>query len=207
MALPQLKAVVHDLPRVAGAVTGALTGAKRTSFQFIGGWHITKDRPELEQRAENLCMMGDIGKPSGGPFQELLSEASEKFRKVFILAGRCEYGGAVARADTDLFLEQMCQNYDNVNYLQRTAVMVRPDLIVAGSTLRLRSFDERYETNLSHLLDELQNKRRTDGRKVLYLSYGAPERGHLKFIKEVTGDRMLIHSDIDSEPPSDIVYM
>jgi hypothetical protein len=179
----------------------------RSSFQFIGGWHITRERPAINKRADHLCIMGDMGRPASPLFRELLEDAAEKFKRVFVLAGRCEYGGRLGMEDTDLMLERLCQGYGNMHYLQRSSVMVRGDLIVAGSTLRLWPSDPRYADSLPHLVDELGGKRRADGRKALYLSYGLPERRHLCHIRELAGQRMLVSANEDRDPPDGIVHM
>ena len=177
--------------------------ASRSTFQFIGGWHITKTRPLLEKRAENLCMMGDMGHPTSLAFQDLLSEASSLYRNVFLLAGRCEHGRDVGSVDTDALLHDMCQKYSNVNFLQRSSVALRPDLIVAGSTLRCWPRDERYAESFLHLLDELYIKEGNREKKVLYLSYGMPKKRHLAFVEELPGAGLLVPVDVDTNPPED----
>jgi hypothetical protein len=185
------------------------TNVSRTmasSFQFIGGWHMTKERPKLEQKAEYLCVMGDMARATSTTYQELLAEASRGFRKVFVVAGRCEYGEDTERTNTDTFLEDLCQRHDNLHFMRRNSVTVRPDLVVAGTTLRLWPRDECYASNFEHLLHELRIER-SDGKKVLYLSYGVPKAQHLGFIDESPGQRMLVPVDWDKSPPSDVLHM
>jgi hypothetical protein len=167
---------------------------------------MTNKRPLLERRAENLCMMGDMGHPSSNALQDLLAEASEGYRHVFMLAGRCEYGRDEGNVDTDALLTEMCKKYRNVNFLQKSSVTVRPDLVVAGSTLRLWPRDGRYAGSFVHLLDELCIKGRNEGKKVLYLSYGLPDKHHSAFIEELRAGS-LVTVDWDTAPPEDPFYI
>lgn len=210
MALPQLKAVIHEATKSAArnvpkAAAALATSPRLTSFQFLGGLHLAAQRPVIEKHADCLCLTGDIGLSSSCQYQELISEASDKFQRVFLVAGRCEYGTSPDIPSTDVFLEQLSQTFNNVHFLQRSSVMLRPDLIIAGSTLRLRPFDQRYEENILHLSDELCNKRRTDGRKVLYLSYGKPDRYHSRLLRQVVGQRILVAADAETDPPDSIM--
>jgi len=148
-------------------------------------------------------MMGDVGDPTQPAYQELLDKATKSFRKVFLLAGRCEY--SQKSEDTDVFLEKLAQCYPNVHYMQRSSVMLRPDLIVAGSTLRLHPADSRYGTGMTHAADEMRTKRLEDGRKILYMSYGCPDREHLRLLRPVTGLRVFVCMNKDRDPPVRVI--
>ena len=147
---------------------------KGTTFQILKGLSLSKTCgvPSVTAKASNLLMLGDISAALGPQYQEIIHAASKDFHHVFFVAGQLEYDGRET-GEVDCFLQSLSRHYNNVTFLQKNCVLVRPDLVVAGSTMRLGG--ECLPGHLAHAIDCQHPYRH-----LLYVCYKAPLARHLR---------------------------
>lgn len=66
-----------------------------------------------------LVLAGDIGLPSNKSYEELLTNVSDKFTKVFVIAGNHEYYGNTL-PETNTRISSICQRLPNVSFLNNS---------------------------------------------------------------------------------------
>jgi len=88
----------------------------------------------LAPNAPYLALLGDIGYPTANAkYQDLLLAASQKFKKVFVLAGNHEYYNAEYFA-VKKKIQDICSLKDNLIFLDKTSLLV-DGIRVLGTTL------------------------------------------------------------------------
>jgi hypothetical protein len=139
-----------------------------------------------------LCLLGDMGVAESPSYQSLVARAAARHERVFLVPGGCEYSFSdKSVATTDVFLERLSRAYPNVHLLQKTALPVRSDVVVAGSTMRLHNLDRRYPSHLEHCLHTFKDAEER-GWRLLYLTYKAPHPRHVKALGIDMEDRVLL---------------
>lgn len=105
-------------------------------FQLISDIHLESGRYiTIKHRAPYLLLAGDIGYPSSQIYQDFMKQCSKKFDKVFYISGNHEYyDKCKTMTDIDKIIQNTCQQYDNVHYLQNSYYDLE-DVRIVGSTL------------------------------------------------------------------------
>jgi predicted phosphodiesterase len=105
-------------------------------FQLLSDLH-TEFVPFALKKADDcefLILAGDIAHAESAAYEKLLLDASEKFEKVFVVAGNHEcYGHTVQKAME--ILSGVCAKFANVFFLNNDAVDLGEDVRVVGTTL------------------------------------------------------------------------
>lgn len=104
-------------------------------LQVLSDLHLEHCRrlPQIPTVAKNLALLGDIGYPRSQIYQDFLAQCSDRYQRVFLIAGNHEYDHARIR-DTDRFLTALAREYGNVHFLQRSSMFV-DGYKIAGTTL------------------------------------------------------------------------
>eukprot|EP01130_Rhizamoeba_saxonica_P011122 TRINITY_DN4607_c0_g1_i2.p1 TRINITY_DN4607_c0_g1~~TRINITY_DN4607_c0_g1_i2.p1 ORF type:complete len:253 (-),score=29.03 TRINITY_DN4607_c0_g1_i2:452-1210(-) len=72
----------------------------------------------FEVVAPYLALLGDIGNPFQGHYEQFLREQSQRYELVFVVAGNHEYYSNIVHL-VDQKIKQICQDIDNVIYLHQ----------------------------------------------------------------------------------------
>lgn len=112
----------------------------RTGIQIISDTHLEfrtpKTLPLIHKHADNLALLGDIGKPFMASYSHFLGEQALKFDNVFVIMGNHEYYHSSKTADKVLEqAKRVCSQWNNVHLLERTAYNVTDQTVVLGCTL------------------------------------------------------------------------
>jgi len=166
-------------------------------------------------------LAGDIGEIDT-EYKKLIQKTSNNFKYVFLCKGNHEcYGHTVA--ETDILLQNICDKYDNVFYLNQTVIEVE-NIIVIGTTLWSDiqecqrkdievSFNDLYqikdwsidEQNFQHFsektfIEQEINKAKRSSKKILVITHHAPSLTN-------TSDPKFNNSVISSAFASDLEYL
>ncbi len=89
---------------------------------------------DFPQKAPNLILAGDIGNPSDETYRAFLEEQADRFDKVFVVAGNhCRYNRSLE--DADVLIQKICDERDNLIYLNQTSYDLDDDHVMLGTTL------------------------------------------------------------------------
>lgn len=104
-------------------------------LQVLSDLHLEHWRrlPQIPVVARNIALLGDIGYPRSQIYQDFIAQCSERYQRVFLIAGNHEYDHARIQ-DVDRFIGAFAREFPNVHYLQRTSVFVDRYKII-GTTL------------------------------------------------------------------------
>jgi len=84
--------------------------------------------------AEALILAGDIGTPTNGDYANLIKQASELYKYVFLIKGNHEcYGYDLQK--TGQKIAHIVNQYDNVFYLNKKTIDIENDIRILGTTL------------------------------------------------------------------------
>lgn len=121
-------------------------------FQYVSDIHLEMgtrlvDMVNIPRVADNLILAGDIGNPREPTYTEFLAAMSEKFYRVFVIAGNHEFyskkvGGSIA--ETRQLIAGICAGFkkNNVIFLDNSAYELAPDVSIFGTTLWTHIEDE-----------------------------------------------------------------
>jgi len=110
------------------------------SLQILSDIHLEfyNDKIRLSNfiniKGDYLAILGDIGHPFSKQYSNLLLDASNSFKKVFIIAGNHEYYSTKTMKDIKTQIQQLCDNYDNVYFLDNSAYILN-GYVILGTTL------------------------------------------------------------------------
>ena len=162
-----------------------------TRFQLVSSARLKEGSrlPSILAKAENCCVLGDMASARSNVFQDLIHQLSIKFENVYFIAGNCEYGKEQP-SSVDWQMMKLCDHYQNVRYLQKSAHLLLPDLIIAGSTMDTR----RYHQHLGHAADLMLDCEK-DRKRLLYLTYQSPYPSHTSLLHTHEQERVLISNE------------
>lgn len=89
----------------------------------------------IEVVADDLALLGDIGYPSTKAYSDFLRFCSENWRRVFVIPGNHEYYHGEGIAKTDEKIAEVCSQFPNVMFLQRSVYYLSADTVLAGCTM------------------------------------------------------------------------
>jgi len=137
---PALFATVSLPNTQTSAMADLPTSFSSVNFQIISDIHVEfprvvelLPREALEPAAPYLVLLGDIGYPTNEKYKNLLLNATEKFKKVFVLAGNHEYYNTEYNACKQL-IRDICSEGDNLIFMDKTSLLV-DGIRVLGTTL------------------------------------------------------------------------
>lgn len=89
---------------------------------------------EFPQKAPILMLAGDVGDPDSDIYKLFLNKQADRFEKVFVCKGNHEcYGKSLCQADE--LIQNICDERDNLIYLNRTSYDLDDDYVILGTTL------------------------------------------------------------------------
>jgi hypothetical protein len=138
-----------------------------------------------------------MGIPFTSAYQEVIARGARYHEKVFIVPGNSEYCGRNAVKDphrfsmTDVFLERLSRTYTNVHLIQTSSMLIRENILLAGSTMRLGINDHRYTDHYAHCWKTFKEAE-SSGRRLVYLTHQAPHWKHLKSLNIDHDSRILL---------------
>ena len=89
---------------------------------------------DFPQKAPYLILAGDIGNPSEETYQVFLHEQADRFDKVFLAAGNHDrFSRSIA--DADKLIQEICDERENLIYLNQTSYDIDDDHVILGTTL------------------------------------------------------------------------
>lgn len=118
--------------------SACFTGA--TGIQIVSDIHLEYRKkgnfPIITRHAENLGLLGDIGKPFMESYGDFLSVQSAKFEHVFVVMGNHEYYHSEKTVDQVLAeARQTCLRWNNVHLLEHDKFDLTDKTTVLGCTL------------------------------------------------------------------------
>ena len=146
---------------------------KKTQLQIESDIHLEfykRTIPTITKHAENLALLGDIGKPFESNYKEFIEAQSKQFENVFVLLGNHEYY-SITRTVPEILekAKEVCGSFKNVHLLERDSYQLTEKTRLLGCTLwsqiteyssgRLNDFNKihlklpRMETSLSDPLE------------------------------------------------------
>lgn len=111
-----------------------------TKLQIVSDVHLEfyskKSIPKLEKHADNLALLGDIGKPFMETYKMFLEMQSEKFSKVFVIMGNHEYyNGKKCVPEILDQAKKVCNEFHNVYLLDKETYDLTDKTTLLGCTL------------------------------------------------------------------------
>lgn len=131
-----------------------------TKIQYISDLHVDEKIfiPNIMPKSDYLCIAGDIGVPTHPNYNKLLNDVSNKFKKVFIVAGNHEYGLSPLYDESAILkyqplLKEVCSNYNNIYLLDNSFYQLTDSTIIAGTTLwsNLVYVSKKYPNNVNYI--------------------------------------------------------
>ena len=115
-------------------------------LQFISDIHLEFYKTKINIKkfltpcAPNLAILGDLGYPHSEHFADFLQQASINYQKVFFVAGNHEYYANSNKdrptmKEIDIKIKEVCNNYNNIFYLNNDEHMLNDNTIILGTTL------------------------------------------------------------------------
>ena len=112
-------------------------------FYYLSDLHIEKGYKRIFSINKNfkdrpyLILLGDIGYVNENPYKEFLYGISDRFDKVFILAGNHEYDNRNSVNEVNSEIENICLGRNNLIFLQQKTFKLpgQDNVILAGCTL------------------------------------------------------------------------
>lgn len=104
-------------------------------FEEMGDAHKISFDHILKPSAPYLILAGDIGDPATCVFADFLAFCSERFERIFMVAGNHEYYGTRSMDATDALLSAVCSRFSNVTLMNQASHEIAPDVILLGLTL------------------------------------------------------------------------
>ena len=166
-------------------------------LQILSGWHPENGSRIWTPRAPYLCLLGNMGIPFTSAYQDVIARGARYHEKVFVVPGASEYSGERGWHDpqrlsmTDAFLERLSRTYTNVHLMQTSSLLIRENILLAGSTMRLGLTDRRYTDHYAHCWKTFKEAE-SHGRRLVYLTYQAPHWRHLKPLNVDPDSRILL---------------
>lgn len=125
-------------------------------IQYLSDLHLEYNgvrvfREHLERRAPLLILAGDIGDPFEESYLDLLDLCSTMFSDVVFIAGNHEYYHHTI-PDTNAMLTSLSHNFNNVTYLDNTAITMN-GITIGGATLW---------TRVTHLTNDIHRIKEMD---------------------------------------------
>jgi hypothetical protein len=109
------------------------------TIQYMSDLHIEllQRIPVVIPSAEYLALCGDIGNPYDMSYYRFLRQVSQKFKRVFVIAGNHEYYNNEV-IDTNVKIQCVCRCFDNVTFLNNNSYMLEHEgkrIQILGTTL------------------------------------------------------------------------
>lgn len=108
-------------------------------FQYISDLHFEFGKfMNIEKYADSIIIAGDIGDPTQKYYYGFFKYLSEKFERIFFVAGNHEYYSKKRRSmqETETMLQEIASNFTNVFYLQNDVYhFTDSDISIFGSTM------------------------------------------------------------------------
>ena len=125
-------------------------------FYYMSDIHLEKRYSRIFNINKNfrerpyLILLGDIGYVHENSYREFLYGMSERFDKIFLIAGNHEYDGKKNVKEVNLEIENICQVKNNLIFLQQKTFKVcdKNNIILAGCTLWSKLPKSKYEYHL-----------------------------------------------------------
>lgn len=117
-------------------------------LQYLSDVHleIKNKIPKINKVGDYLALLGDIGNPYNKNYKNFISQAADKFEKVFVISGNHEYWNNINMKNTDCQIDKVCMNFPNVYFLNNTFFHDK-DFIFFGATLwsEIKNFQTKKE--------------------------------------------------------------
>lgn len=109
-------------------------------FQLLSDLHLEMGTYyNIKPKAPYLLLAGDIGYPESQIFKDFIKQCSKKFNKVFYTSGNHEYyqtkENKKSIEEIDSIIKNICNQYNNVFYLQNEYYDLDNNIRIVGSTL------------------------------------------------------------------------
>lgn len=93
----------------------------------------------LSIKGDYLCILGDLGNPCYENYKEFISQASNLYKKVFVITGNHEYYSTEINPpnmeETDKNIETICNKFINVIFLNNSSYELDENTLILGTTL------------------------------------------------------------------------
>lgn len=105
-------------------------------LQFASDLHLEKRSfKQIKPNGDYLALCGDIGNPFSKSYHDFIKDMSCSFDKVFLISGNHEYWqNKYCMSDVDDKITNLANNFNNVNYLNKSIVDI-DDYQILGCTL------------------------------------------------------------------------
>jgi predicted phosphodiesterase len=144
-----------------------------TTFQIASDLHlefyekVTMFTSIIKPSADYLVLAGDIGYPLHANYKQFITDVSQHFKKVFIIAGNHEYYQmsitTLTMDEINKKITDLCNDLPNVTYLNNTSVELNNDIVILGTTLwtnvptHLKSYIGQHMNDYKHIYKRVNN--------------------------------------------------
>lgn len=112
------------------------------NIQYVSDVHVDYKNyiPNIKPEAKYLVVCGDLGVPTHDNVKKFININSKQFERIFIVAGNHDYGCSAVYNDKHIdfykkTLQNECNIYDNVHFLDKTHYALTQNIMIAGTTL------------------------------------------------------------------------
>lgn len=116
-------------------------------IQVVSDIHLEfRETFNIEPKAENLALCGDIGYPKHARYLNFLADVSTKFKRIFLIAGNHEYYSCHVEK-TQRKIREAVKNFQNIYFLDGEAILLEWEgkpFQVFGATMWTMIMNERY---------------------------------------------------------------
>ncbi len=106
-------------------------------LQILSDVHLEfrDDMPAVEKHADHLALLGDVGDPFTEAYAAFIGERAAQFESVLVIAGNHEFYSRRSVQDVIEQIRNVCDDFSNVHFLERSCHRLSSRTIVAGCTL------------------------------------------------------------------------
>lgn len=148
-----------------------------SSIQFMSDLHLERKKKfkPIKPKSENLALCGDIGHPDDPLYKDFLSYVSDKFERVFLIAGNHEYLHRNYKPrnhnEVNQKIQDVVSNMKNVKFLNNESVPFDNKRVLIGSVLwSTGKYNKFHQPCLAFLKEEL-NKTKKAGKEAIVVTH------------------------------------
>lgn len=116
-------------------------------LEFLNSKQLDNFIKKIPSGMDEICVLaGDIGDPYSSNYDKFINYMSNHFRKIFIIAGNHEYYNKKTIEETNLFMKEYFQKFNNITFLNNE-YEIYGDYCFVGTTLWSKITNPLYKIN------------------------------------------------------------
>lgn len=116
-------------------------------LEFLNSKQLDNFIKKIPSGMDEICVLaGDIGNPYSSNYDKFINYMSNHFRKIFIIAGNHEYYNKKTIEETNLFMKEYFQKFNNITFLNNEYEMY-DNYCFVGTTLWSKITNPLYKIN------------------------------------------------------------